>query len=163
MYTLLSIVNLVLYACDSPNKNTQDTAAIEDVLLSCPNGVYPALFQVWNSEEEENLVDTPPFCEAPFDIELLDEGILYSAGDCEFQGGQETRSLSYVFQGELDDSGSYSGEVSLTKPNGNQDFASFSGACTQTESTVQISIYWNMIVTTPNGERLHVGVLETEE
>ena len=163
MYTLLSILNLVLYACDSPNKSTLDSAAIEDVPLSCPNGVYPAIFQVWNGEEEQNLVETPPFCEASFDIELLDEGILYSAGDCEFQAGQQTRTLSYVFQGELNELGSYDGEVSLTKPNGNQDLASFSGACAQTESTVQINIYWNMTVTTPNGERLHVGVLETEE
>lgn len=163
MYTLFSIVNLVLYACDSPNKSTLDSAVIEDVPLSCPNGVYPALFQVWNSEEEQNLVDTPPFCEAPFEIELLDGDILYSAGDCEVQAGQQTRSMSYVFQGELDETGNYAGEVSLTKPNGNQDLASFSGACTQTESTVQINIYWNMTVTTPNGEREYVGVLQTEE
>ncbi len=156
-------MNVFLYACDSPNKNTLDTASIDDASQICPNGMYPALLQVWNSEEGDNLVDTPPFCEAPFDIELLDEGILYSSGECEFEGGQQTRSLSYVFQGTLDESGGYSGEVSLTKQNGSEELASLSGSCTQTESTVQIDIYWNMTITTPNGERLHVGILSTEE
>ena len=161
MYTLLMTV--FFYACESPDKNILDTATVEDEPLNCPTGVYPALLQVWNGEEQDNLVDTPPFCEDLFDIELQNEGVLYSAGDCEFERGEQTRILSYVFQGELDESGQYAGEVSLVKQNGTEDLASFSGSCTQTESTVQIRIDWSMTVTTPNGERLHVGIIETEE
>ena len=156
-------MNVFLYACETPNKNTLDTAATEDVSTSCPTGVYPALLQVWNGEEQDDLVDPPAFYEAPFDIELWEDGILYSSGDCGFQAGQQTRTLSYVFQGEVDESEMYSGEVSLIRQNGTEALASFSGACTQTESTVQIRIDWNMSVTTPNGERRHIGSLFTEE
>ena len=165
MYTLF--VPAFFYACESPDKSILDTAALETEPLGCPIGEYPALLQVWNGEdggeEGENLVDTPPFCEAPFIIELREEGVLYSAGDCEFERGQQTRILSYVFQGEVDESDRYSGEVSLVRQNGTETFASLSGSCTQTESSTQIDIYWNMSVTTPNGQKVHVGVLSTEE
>ena len=163
MYTVL--LNIFFYACDSSDKTIEDTVLQEEDSLVCPNGVYSALLQVWNSEEDEgeNFADTPPLCEAPFDIECRDDGILYSAGDCEFQRGQQTRIFSYVFEGELDDSDRYLGEVSLVRPNGTETLSSFSGSCTQTESTVEIRIDWNMSVTTPNGERLHIGVLSTEE
>lgn len=165
MYTLL--MNLLFYACESPDKSTLDTATTKQASLGCPIGVYSALLQVWNgeqgSEEGENLVDTPPFCEAPFNIEIQDDETLYSAGDCEFERGQQTRILSYVFQAALDESGGYSGEVSLVRQNGTEDLSAFSGSCSQTESSVAIRIDWNMSVTTPNGERVHIGVLSTEE
>ena len=74
MYTLL--INVFFYACESPDKNILDTATVEDEPLNCPTGVYPALLQVWNGEEQDNLVDTPPFCEDLFDIELQNEGVL---------------------------------------------------------------------------------------
>ena len=162
MYTMF--IHLFFFGCESPDKTIRDTADIVEDSIICPDGVYPALLQVWNGEEGgENLVDTPPFCEAPFDIELRDDGILYSAGDCEFERGQQTRTLSYVFQGEVNESMSYSGEVSLVRQNGTETLESFSCSCTQTESTVDIRIDWSMYVTTPNGERLHVGKLSTEE
>ena len=161
MYTLL--LNLSLYACQSTAKNSVDTADIGNESSLCPTGIYSAILQVWNDDEGDNLVDTPPFCEAPFDIEIQDDGTLYSAGDCEFERGQQTRTLSYVFQGEPDESERYLGEVSLARQNGMETTASFSGSCTQTESNVDIRIDWNMSVTTPNGERLHIGVLSTED
>lgn len=161
MYTLL--LNASFYACQSTDKTDFDTAVIDNNYISCPTDLYSALLQVWNDDEGDNLVDTPPFCEAPFDIEIRDDGILYSAGDCEFERGQQTRILSYVFEGETDDSGRYLGEVSLERQNGMETTASFSGSCTQMESSVDIRIDWNMAVTTPNGERLHIGILSTEE
>ena len=161
MYTLF--LNLFFYACESPDKNLTDTADIGDEYSACPTGIYSALLQVWNDEEGDNLVDTPPFCEAPFDIELRDDGILYSTGVCEFERGQQTRILSYVFEGEPNESDLYLGEVSLVRQNGMETTASFSGSCTQMESSVDIRIDWNMAVTTPNGQRLHIGILSTEE
>lgn len=161
MYIVL--LNASFYACQSTDKTDVDTAVIENNYISCPTDLYSALLQVWNDDEGDNLVDTPPFCEAPFDIEIQDDGTLYSAGDCEFERGQQTRTLSYVFQGEPDESERYLGEVSLVRQNGMETTASFSGSCTQTESSVDIRIDWNMSVTTPNGERLHIGVLRTED
>ena len=161
MYTVL--LNVFFYACESTDKSESDTSDIADVSPICQTGTYPALLQVWNGDEGDNLVDTPPFCEAPFNIEIQDDETLYSTGDCEFERGQQTRILSYAFQAEHDDSGGYSGEVSMTRQNGMETTASFSGSCTQTESSVDIRIDWNMSVSTPNGERVHIGVLSTEE
>lgn len=165
MYALL--MNVFFYACNPQDKSALDTATTKEDSPTCPIGVYSALLQVWNgeqgNEEGESLVDTPPFCEAPFNIELQEDETLYSAGDCEFERGQQTRILSYVFQAALEDSGDYSGEVSLVRQNGTEDLALFSGSCTQTDSSVDIRIDWNMSVTTPNGERVHIGVLSTEE
>ena len=163
MYSSLFIIYAFNFACDSSNKTAFDTAELETESSSCPNSTYPGFLKVWNSVEGDNLVDTPPFCETPFYIELREDEILYSAGECQFQGGQQIRTLSYIFQGGLDESGGYSGEVSLLRQNGIEDFAVFSGSCTPTESSVEIDIYWNMTVTTPNGERLHSGILSTEE
>ena len=127
----------ILSGCESTDKEEQpDTTDPEEEIALCPNDVYPALLQVWSSAAEEgNFADTPPVCEAPFDIELLEGGGIYSAGDCEFEGGQQTRTLSYEFQGQLEEAGHYVGEVLLTKRNGEQEQASFSGDCTANSSS----------------------------
>ena len=166
MYLILSILNGILIGCESVDKDGLDTASIEIEIETpqCPNDVYPAILQVWRVEDEErNVADTSPFCEAPFEIELREDGVFYSAGDCNFEAGEQTRTLSYIFQGQLDDTGSYIGEVVLFKQNGDEEQASFTASCTETEAEIQLRLDWSMTITTPNGEREHVGVLATAE
>ena len=162
MYILLSMLSALFSGCESVDKEQQDTGTEVEETFVCTSAVYPALLQVWSSSEESNLVDTPPFCEAPFEIELLDGGEIHSVGDCQFEGGQQTRTLSYEFLGQLNESGHYSGEVSLTKRNGEQDLADFSGMCTETDLGVEVSIEWSMTVTTPYGEIEHNGSVATD-
>ena len=101
-------------------------------------------------------------CEAQFDIELLDEGGIYSIGECEFQGSQQTRVLAYEFQGIVEEDGTYSGDLGFTKRNGEVEFAPFTATCEQQEAEVVIKLDWSMIVTTPHGEIEHTGVLATQ-
>ena len=135
MYIIRSILTGTLIGCDSADKEEGlDTASVEIEIPQCPNDRYSAVLQVWNNDSDEsNFVDTPPFCDAPFEIDLLEGGAFYSAGDCYFEGGSQTRTLSYAFQGQLDDAGDYIGEVTLLRQNGEQELAPFTASCTQTE------------------------------
>ena len=144
--------------CESEEKEVQQVP--EE--WSCPSATYPALFQVWSNREERNLVDVPPLCEAAFDIEIGDDGQIYSGGECVVQNGQQNRILVYEFQGMMEEDGEDVGEVRLTKRNGEEELASFSASCVETEAGTEIEITWSMIVTTPNGEIIHNGSLATE-
>ena len=160
MYILL--LTGLLLGCE---EKTQDSALPEEAIEPqlCPNAVYPVLLQVWSDNDSDNKADTTPFCEAPFEVELIDGGGLHSEGDCEFQGGQQTRVLAYVFDGLVNEEGAYNGEVTLTKRNGDEQQDSFSGNCNEDSGTATISLEWTMTVSTPNGENHHRGSMATEE
>ena len=129
----------------------------------CLPGSYPALFSLWTSRqqdtEEEYAVDPPPQCEASFDIDIHNDGSIVSSGDCIIQMGSNSRTLSYSFIGEQISSTTYSGNVTLTKPNGEQHTDSFDGYCRLEEAVLSLQLTWFMVVTTPNGEREHRGKL----
>ena len=164
MYKTIFLFGMIT-GCESTDKEKQSETEFEEESIVCPTGMYPALLQVWSesvAEDEGNLVDVPPICEALFDIELLDEGGIYSIGECEFQGGQQTRVLAYEFQGSMEGDGIYIGEVGFTKRNGEVEFAQFIATCEQQEENVAINLDWSMTVTTPHGEVEHTGILATQ-
>ena len=151
-------------ACESADKEETSELELEnEESTNCSPASHPALLQVWSSQQDEsNIADIPPLCEAQFAVEITDNDGLYSIGDCEFQGGQSTRVLSYEFLGTLQEDGRYNGEVVLTKRNGETELASFDAVCEEVESEVSFELGWTMLVTTPHGQVEHTGVLATE-
>ena len=155
----LSLLNFLVLSCSESKEQTDEE--IESVDPACPPGSYPGLLQLWqerneNDEEPEYAVEPPPACEIEIEIELTEEGSIASFGECIMGNG---RSLLFEFSGVSDEPNLYSGQVSFTKPNGQQQQDTFYGSCTQTETDIFLSFEWFMTVSTPNGEVQHRGKL----
>ena len=127
---------------------------------------YPAVLQLWTSRSEvdsdQHLIDPPAQGEASFDIQISTDGRLASNDGCTFQTGSNSRILDFLFTGYPENGVSYTGEVTLTKPNGEQHTDMFYGDCFAAAGDTSVQMEWFMLVPTPNGYREHRGKLHTE-
>ena len=151
----------LLTGCPNTGNKEVNSQEIDSEKTSnlCEAATYSVLLQVYAQSDEPAFTEDPPLCETPLEIHFLEDDTFESEGICEFDRNGQTRQLQLQLSGQRQQDTEYSGEVVMTRGNGEEVSSSVEGSCQKQGEDVDIDFEWFLVFQTPYGEREHHGML----